>query len=378
VFSWRGSGNIFEALIDWLIFLNRMDFRPEETIFRFLFVSPAWFVGETLDPAFALTVVFPSFDGHARFDHQGPYVRSRFMLSVEVPVQEKKHGVVVHTFGWVGDEVSALLGGLFGKLIVNLGQIQAGQFITVPRAWDGRCDSYAHPAFNAEQRKPNGSPLNLVQAKALLEAYLKGARTDELGFLVRACEFYRMALENYTERPEMAFTLFISTLESLVELCDYSETDLYDAKLLEDLKVIEAHCPNGAKLAAGFKSRLFQVKRKVATLVNEFVPDSFFTQREGTAPCGFVQDRPELATRIRAAYDIRSRLLHTGNRSGIAHIASEYQGCEVILGRPVLPDEGLVKMLCASLNLTGLERVTSTVLRSLISQYLAGNAAAPV
>jgi hypothetical protein len=200
---------------------------------------------------------------------------------------------------------------------------------------------------------------------------MNGSREDdELAYLLRACEFYRMALENYDERPEMAFTLFISVLESLVELRTYSETELYDEKLIGDFKVIAANCPNGPKLVSGLKNRLYQVKRKVAVLVDEFIPDSFFVERETDAPFGFVQDRAELAKRIRAAYDIRSRLLHTGNRSGISHIAPDHDGAEIILGRPALPEAELVKLLCASLNLTGLERVTSTVLRTAITRQL--------
>jgi hypothetical protein len=39
---------------------------------------------------------------------------------------------------------------------------------------------------------------------------------------------------------------------------------------------------------------------------------------------------------------------------------------QIVIGTPVLPDGDLVKLLSNSLNLSGLERVTSTVLRMAI------------
>lgn len=111
--------------------------------------------------------------------------------------------------------------------------------------------------------------------------------------------------------------------------------------------------------------------------MHDYVSDSFFAQRETSLGFGFVKVRSELTKRVKAAYDIRSRVLHTGNREGMGHIAHEHQGIEFVIGTPVLPDDDLVKLLVASLNLTGLERVTSAVLRTAITRELIGKATAP-
>lgn len=354
-----------------------MSFESDESIFRFLFTSPAHFVGAADEEDFAITVVFPSFDHRSTvLDFQGPYARSRFMLSIRVPEVDKKNGVVVPMYTWVAEEASALLGGYFGKLVINLGHMQAGRFLTVPRTWDRFCQSHEKPPFNNQLRKPDGAELNLSQSMAVLRAYVAGSRDDKrLAYILRACEFYRMGLENYDERPEMAFTLLLSALESLVDLRAYSEKELYDEKLLADFQRIARSGPDGPIWVKDLKSRLYQVKRKVAALVNDYVPDSFFAQRETPLGFGFVKDRTELTKRVKAAYDIRSRLLHTGNREGIGHIAHEHQGMEFVTGTPVLPDSDLVKLLVASLNLTGLERVTSTVLRTAMARELIGKPA---
>jgi hypothetical protein len=233
-----------------------MNFKPDENIFRFLFVSPAWFVGATDREDFDLTVSFPSFDrkGKDELALNGPYSRSKFMLSVEVAPVEKKVGVVQPMYEWVGEEVSALLGGFYGKLVLNLGHYQAGRFLTVPATWDRPCESHAKPPFNSTPRKPDGPKLELPLAAEMIANYIADNREDKrLSYVLRACEFYRMALENYHERPEMSFTLLASALESLVEMRAYTDAELYDEKLLSDLAAIQTECKDGEKIVARLK-----------------------------------------------------------------------------------------------------------------------------
>jgi hypothetical protein len=357
-----------------------MNFKPNENIFRFLFVSPAWFVGATDREDFDLTVSFPSFDrkGKDELTLNGPYSRSKFMLSVEVAPVEKKIGAFHPMYEWVGEEVSALLGGFYGKLVLNLGHYQAGSFLTVPATWDRPCESYSKPPFNSTPRKPDGPKLELPLAGEIIANYIGDNREDKrLSYVLRACEFYRMALENYHERPEMSFTLLASALESLVEMRTYTDAEMYDEKLLSDLAAIKTECVDGEKIVAKLKGRLFQVRRKVVALVDDFLPDAFFSQREAGRAFGVVKDRIELRQRMLGAYDIRSKILHTGDRSGIWFIANDHEGCEIGLGKPVMKDARLVEMLCSSVNLAGLERITSTVLRSAIDRWLQARSRSP-
>jgi hypothetical protein len=317
-----------------------------------------------------MTIAFPSFDHKSGrgLDYQGPYARSTFMLSFEVPPPpDPKAGMLVPTYSSVGEEVSALLSGFFGKLIRNLGHLQAGNHLTVPHSWTGRCDSYLRPPFNGQPRRPGGPELNVLHAAPVLRAYFENSDDKHITEILRGCEFYRMALENYDERPEMAFALLISALECLVELREYSGEELYDKTLLLDMKVITAIGPDGQEIVDRLKKRLYQVRRKVALLVDDFISDAFFEQRE--CPFGFVVDRIDLSKRIKTAYDLRSRLLHTGNRRGFSHITHDHQNSEIVLGIPVLPDKNLVETLRASVNLTGLERITATVLRNAIRRH---------
>jgi hypothetical protein len=350
-----------------------VDLRPPETIFRFLFSSPAHFAGECSGGDFWLTPAFPSFDRRGQETMRigsGPFRRSHFCFSVEVPERDPS----VNTYpmyAWVGDEMSALLGAFYGKLVLNFGHMQAGRLVTVPSMEDRPIYRYDKPPFTDRARRPNGPELNLGHAEPLVAKYVKVAGSDaQLPLLVRAADFYRLALETYGERPEIAFAMLISTLEVLTAIKTYSDEELYDEQLLDDLKLISTTCTDGPAIVTRLKGRLYQVKRRVAALVNHVVPDSFFQERETTMAWGFIVDRNELVDRVRAAYDIRSRLLHTGNRSGLWYIEHDTEGEERGAGEPVLDDKELVKLLTRSVNLVGLERITSTVLRTLITDWV--------
>lgn len=346
--------------------------RVPEGVFRFLFASPAYFTAAFEKRDFALTVVFRSFDRRAgTWAFDGPYARSTFMLSFEVPVPEKRAGIVIPQYNHVGEEVSALIGAFFGKFVVNCGHMQSGNHLTVPYMWDSPCNSHAHPAFNQQPRKPDGTDLQLTHVEKLLEVYFyQGTGNEALDRILRGAEFYRMALENFYERPEMSFTLLLSALEALLDLHNYTDDEKYDETLKAQLAQIAAQCMDGAKLVESLKSRFYQIRRRVAAFVDAYIPDTYFTQSEARESWASLQKRADLRPRVLAAYDVRSRLLHTGDRTGIWALTHSSMGEETCLGTPVLDDEKLKKLITSSLSLVGLERVTSTVLRCAIQRHL--------
>jgi len=93
----------------------------------------------------------------------------------------------VETYEWVGEELSALLGGFFGKLTLNRGHIQSGSLLTVPSDYGirGVRDENRSP-FNEERRKSNGPELNLHRAKTIVEHYIKAQGEQRVGWILRA------------------------------------------------------------------------------------------------------------------------------------------------------------------------------------------------
>jgi hypothetical protein len=134
--------------------------------------------------------------------------------------------------------------------------------------------------------------------------------------------------------------------------------------------MIKEHCPDGEKLMNYIKARLFQVKRKFVAFVNHYLPDTYFVQPETELGWGVPKGRDDLIRRMKNVYDLRSIVLHTGNRSGLWFLEHDHQRSEIGGGSPILGDKKLEKMLSGGLTLTGLERVTATLLRAVINEWL--------
>jgi hypothetical protein len=343
------------------------DLKPDGTIFRFLFASSSYFVGECSGDAFHVIVAFPSWSKPGmppRFDSQS----SRFLLSLRTAPRDRST-IVIPTYEWVGEEISALLGAFYGKLIVNRGHLQAGSIHCIPDDTKTPKGDGLRPPFNNLPRKPDGPALNLDQAKRLIVRYFESQGEERIGWIMRAAEFYRLALENFHTRPEIALASFCSTLEALSPLREFTENELYDEQLLQMMSQIEAQ-PEGATIVRAIKQRLFQIKRKVAAFARHYVPNSFFEQRETDVAWGQIKDVEDLVSRLRRIYDLRSIVLHTGNRNGLWYLEQDHQFAEIGVGSPVLDDEKLKKTLVGAMTLTGLERVVSAILRAVINEWI--------
>jgi len=344
--------------------------KPDESIFRFLFASPARFVGECSGEAFYMSPAFPNLTIRPNPIGSG----SRFVLSIRGEARTKKK-IVVENYYWLGEEISALLGAFFGKLIQNLGHMQSGSIHHVPMACDPSATHDPHRLpFNSEPRKPNGPKLNLSEAAGIVEEYVacrnRSIPDDGFACIVRAAEFYRIALESFHTRPDISFSMFCSTLEALLPLREYSEDELYDPSLKSILESVSNHCPKGDAMARNLKARLHQIRRRVALFVSDYVPDTYFEEREAGVQGLVAQDREDLISRIKCAYDLRSKVLHTGDRSGRWYLQHDHDRSEIGSGEPMLDDKDLKKTLVGSLTITGMERVTSTVLRTVVAERL--------
>jgi hypothetical protein len=343
------------------------DLKPDETIFRYLFESPAYFVGECDGDNFLVIHAFKNYekDRLASPHNEG----SNFAFSLRATQAETPPGAArrIERYQWVGEDLSALLGIFYGKLVYNLGQFESAGLFCVPSRMRPMPFVPDQFPFNSARRKPDGPELNLAEAKDLITWYLRSDDDLNITCLLRAAEFYRLALESYRAQSHIALTLLCSAIEAVLPLKEYSDIELYDPTLISTFRRISEHLPKGGKVVNGLKQRLFQVKRKVAALVGDVVPESFFEQRETKLQFGLIRDRTDLINRIKQLYDIRSRILHTGDSSGTWYLTSDHDGAEIGFGVPMLDDKDLQKTLVNAMTLTGLERLTFTVLHTLLT-----------
>lgn len=349
--------------------MQETDLKPNANIYRFLFTAPMHFVGQCDGSCFDFTVGFQSWSRRSALNKYQTNI-SHFILSIRTEPHNKNQ-VVVETYDWVGEDVSALLCAFFGKLIVNAGHLQSGNNFSIPHStYPPEGDDQRAP-FNSAKREPNGSELNLLHAQALLESFFGSKYLDDpqLSCILKSAEFYKTGLENFHTKPEISLALLCSALEALLPIENYTDYELYDDDLREIFCLLERF-DLGNTVINKLKSRMFQIKRKVIALVDHLLPETFFTQRECEFQNGLIRDKSELLSRLKCVYDLRSRYLHTGDRAGLWYLEHDIQSAEIGLGTPVTQDKKLQKLLCNSMTLTGFERVTFCILRAAIFRWI--------
>lgn len=346
--------------------------RCEEDIERFLFSSSAHFVGETEDACYQLRAALPSF-GNKNWNYYpsgNPHSNSYFALSIRVQREEPTGKFqVIETYKWMPEQVSALFSAFFGKLIRSHGHIQHGLCIMVPDLVIPPTYAFSSPPFNSKARKPSGPELNLLEAQNVVEAYFfGGARLPSFSKILSSSTFYHLALESWSLRPTLAYVSLVSAIEALLDLRDYSDDELFDETRLEDFRAIEKNVPNGSKVVARLRGSLYSIRRKFALFIEDRLPETYFGELE--CPENMNLRKDVLPSAVKAAYDIRSRYLHTGDTTGLAHLSTNSQNAEVQLGTPVISDPKLKRFLTDAPTLSGLERIVATLLRTEISRWV--------
>lgn len=337
----------------------------EEDIHRFLFSSSAHFVDELTHTSFHLSVAFPSFQSNHRMaSYQASPIRASFFsLSIRVPVEPTDGKFrIIETYSWMPEQVAVLLTAFYGKLIRSHGHIQKGYNVMVPDIFIPHNEAFANPPFNDKPRKPQGPELNLKSAADLVEAYLfSDAGDSKLPKILSACTFYHLALENWATRPILSYTFLVSAVEALLDTITYEDADIFDEQRLKDFQTVKTAAPDGDKVVARFKSSLYSIRKKFVKFVTKRLPAQFFDEAECDDFLRFKSDK--FSEALQAAYDIRSKYLHTGKTMGFAHLTHSYQNSEIVIGEPVIPDKEIKKLLMRAPSLAGLERIVATLLR---------------
>lgn len=344
-----------------------------EDVHKFLYSSCSHFVGETQGEDYQLRGAFPT---HGKVDRlflhsPNPYKICHFALSVRLPLEERQGNFqIVETYSFVGEQFATLLTGFYGKLVRSCGHIQQGFQIRVPDLDQSLSAAFHEAPFNDLPRKPHGPALNLKEADHLLVCYLF-APLDRatLSNILRASSFYQLALENWSRRPELCYTLLISAVESLLDLRAYSDEELFDPSRLADFEEIAKSLPAGEKIVSRLRGALRSVKRKFLVFVIERLPPEFFEELECDHPwMGIPRDCLESA--LKAAYDLRSEYLHTGDTEGISYPARVPEGSERMLSEPEMDSSRRRNLVSKAPSLTGLERMVASILHGEIRNWV--------
>lgn len=338
--------------------------RPNEQVQKLLLSTPARFIGELDTPNVLITHAWPPMlQGRSRWltDEADSLRRTALMLVVRTgPPPERAPGVVLPNYEAAGDVVASALSVLFGKRFDSHGPFEMSGYFGMPElsAFATPCEpQLVHN--NSNPRANRGLPLNLGEAGRIINLLTSPDEDPRLTAFNSAARFYRKALIAVESDPESAYLNLVTAGEIVASFHPVSEDNVLDHEAQIVLERIQKELPDGDKLAKFLHKRLHGIKKRFVTAITSMVKDDFFEYSDTPGHGQFRKD--DFEKRIKAAYDLRSQFVHSGSPFGM-WIRPGTRSYETQLGRPVVADKEMAKVLAMAPLFSGLERVIRYVL----------------
>ena len=286
----------------------------------------------------------------------GPFSCSYYVVSVK---REKHDGGVAFPSYLIDAELIADLASVwFGKRFDVHGTLQEHGHFFIPALWANR--PVAYPDAGPFSHKPR-QDLKIAhkwdtfrQPFEFFEKYSHGNSVSRAFW--RATRFYARALRSFDNDPEVAFFHLVAAIEMLAAGMDFAEDQIFDAETLEIFKCIREELRDGERVEKIIRKRLCQLRQKVSHCAVELTNDNFFDGSEAKHSAARLR-KEDLLKRMKAAYDLRSKYAHTGaDIGGWLTILVSYNE-EIHLGRPVMEDRKLARLIVKAPTLVGLERL---------------------
>lgn len=338
-----------------------MTIRPLETLNKALISTTSHFVGEYEFDDILFTLAWPNFSdasGMVRWN-EGPASRSAFVLVFKTPPIVRGEGVMIPNYAWVPDLFSWYLSVLFGKRFDNHGLLESVGRFNVPNLepFSSLC-RHTLPHNSHQPRVDYLIPLNLAEISRI-RPLLNEVGNEQ--FFIRifqsSAKFYSQALQAFEHDAEVAYLHLVTAIEILSSSIESGAIELHDATTKHYLSEIESNLADGARIARHFRGKLLSIKRRFVRTITDLVDDDFFKRSESSAQFGRFKPESFVKT-VAAAYDLRSKYVHTGAPFG-GWIERSFGGsnCEVQVGRPVVDDKTYGKILANAPTFVGLERI---------------------
>jgi hypothetical protein len=337
-----------------------MSLRPENTIQKALLSTTSRLVGEYESGGVLLTHAWPDFldrTASARWS-EGPASRSAFILAFETEPLEKKAGPIPN-YSPTGEMVCAYLAVLFGKRFDSHGLVEGNGFFHIPELSQfGNLCNPRIPHNSHGTRVDFSVPLNLSEVRRI-ESLLHDASLDTkfLRTFQGATKFYLQAIQNAEHDAEVSYLHLITACEILSNFHEYEKGKLLDEETKDVLSVIRDTLTDGEKIANIISGKLLLVKKRFVETIVSLVDQDFFQRSEANEPfAGFKAD--SFRACISAAYDLRSRYVHTGIPFGSwISLSTGGMNNEIQIGQPIVEDKELGAILAKAPTYIGLERV---------------------
>ena len=329
---------------------------PEKTVARFLISTPCRLLGEFSTDELSIDHAFPRDRPQLMAQTQsGPFSRSYYIVSVT----HEEHDEMAFSDYRINAELIADLASVwFGKRFDVHGTLQEHGHFFIPALWAAQPVAYPDGGpFSHNPRQDLKIPLKWDTFRQPFEVFEKYSHGNSvIGAFWRATRFYARALRSFDNGPEVAFFHLIAAIEMLATEMDFADDQIFDPELLEIFKRIREELHDGEAVEKVVRTRLYQLRRRVALCAVELTNDNFFEGSEAKQPIARLS-KEDLFARIKAAYDLRSRYAHTGADIGGWLNILAAQNEEIHLGRPVMKDKKLAQLILKAPTLAGLERL---------------------
>ncbi len=333
---------------------------PDERIQKILISATARFVGEFSTPDLLITHAWPaSYTGRRRdwFNETSPLARTAFVLAFRTKATLKEAGIVIPNYEPAGHIVASVLSVLFGKRFDVHGPYEMSGSFVVPDLSQFSIPNNCKLPHNGQGLRAD-HPVSLELSNARhLAALILSDHPDGPGqaAFLGAARFYLRALQSVEDDPEVAYLHLITAGEIIANHKPFVEAEHVDADTLKALTRIETEMEGGKKVAGLLRGKVRGIKRRFVSAITSYIQADFFDRRESERAFGtFKAER--FKKHVEAAYDLRSRYVHTGEPFG-SWIAPGYENAEVQLGKPVVSDRAFADILYNAPTFVGLERV---------------------
>lgn len=342
--------------------------RPDKTVQKILISAPGRFTGEFESQNTLITHAWPPFHSGRRdwFQDNSPLSRTAFVLAFRTVRSPELPGFVVPNYEYAGRLVSSVLSVLFGKRFDTHGPLEMSGSFGVPDLSQFSTPTGRDLPHNSSRLRSNYPvPLALSEVKRI-ENLIQGHHQDtkaQTTFLT-AARFYQRALQTVEDDPEIAYLHLITAGELLANHRPFDEEKHIDPTTRAALARITAEMKGGEKLSSLLRSQLRGVKRRFVSSIKSYLDADFFMQSEANSKYEALAT-DDFDKRLGAAYDLRSRSVHSGATFG-GWIAPRLGNAEIQSGRPIIEgDEKLAAILFKAPTFPGLERTLRCALLGL-------------
>ena len=329
--------------------------KPDETVHKTLISTTSRMVGEYENEGIVITHAWTSASDLPARIFETPLSRSGYIVAFETPPREKR--VAVPDYLPRGENICAYLSVLFGKRFDCHGLVETNGFYKIPdlAAYSRICNPEL-PFNSHKARNSFPIPLKINQVSSIEKVFTDAEIDSTLQRRLDAvCKFYMLALQNAESNSEVAYLHLITAGEILSSFFQHPKEEIFDQTTIADLDTIKNKIEGGDKIAKRISERLTSVKKNFVKSLLSFLDDSFYRGVESEQE--FYRFKPEdIERNISAAYDLRSKYVHTGVSFGMFTEPFRYH-TDLQIGKPVVDDSEFAKILEKAPNFTGLERL---------------------